>query len=77
MKPRIRKKDASKDGTNRYILEWIEDGKLCTFSLNPSKLLDSPKFRDFIKENERKMDYKKLCTNGTVSEQVHEEINNE
>ena len=40
MKARIRKKDKDKDGNSRYILEWEEEGKVCTKVLNPNKLLD-------------------------------------
>lgn len=43
MKPRIRKKDKDKLGNSRYILEWEENGKICSFSLNPKKLLDYAK----------------------------------
>ena len=54
MKPRIRKKDKDKHGNSRYILEWTEKGKICTFSLNPSKLLDYVKKSKSIRENNEK-----------------------
>ena len=38
MKPRIRKKDKDKDGLSRYILEWEENGKTKSYTLNPIKL---------------------------------------
>ena len=51
MKPRIRKKDKDKSGSSRYILEWEEDGKLCTLALNPVKLLDYVKKSKILKGN--------------------------
>ena len=51
MKPRIRKKDKDKKGNSRYILEWEENEKLMTFSLNPTKLLDYIKKSKILKEN--------------------------
>lgn len=69
MKPRIRKKGANKDGSAVYILEWIEGGKLCTYTLNARKILDSLKKIGAIKGGNKKIDAKKPCTNGTQSEQ--------
>jgi hypothetical protein len=43
MKPLIRKKDKDTDGNQRYILQWEEDGKICTKTLNAQYLLDSIK----------------------------------
>lgn len=46
MKPRIRQKGKNRDGTKRFILEYIKGGMFKTKALNPSKLvkiLDSPK----------------------------------
>jgi len=54
MKPRIRKKDKDKLGNSRYILEWEENGKLYSFTLNPDKLLDYVKKSKIIKENNEK-----------------------
>ncbi len=49
MKPRIIKKGKNKDGTNRYILQYIKDGELKSISLNPKKLvsiLDTPNMKE-------------------------------
>jgi len=40
MKPRIRKKDKDKYGNSRNILEWEEEGKICTKVLIPEDILD-------------------------------------
>jgi len=45
MKPRIVKKGENKDGTARYILQFIKGKKLRSIALNPRKLiklLDTP-----------------------------------
>ncbi len=69
MKPRIRKKGKDTKSNSRYILEWEEDGKLMTFSLNPKKMLKEiikPMFKEkkeFLLKNpssiERKRKYMK------------------
>jgi len=43
VKPRIRKKGKDKKGNSVYLLEWEEDGKIRTFTLNPAKLIDYAK----------------------------------
>ncbi len=40
MKPRIRKKDKGVKGNKRYVLEYLEEGKIKTLTLNPKKILD-------------------------------------
>lgn len=39
MKAKIRKKGNNTDGTNRYVLEYIKDGKIINIALNPDKLV--------------------------------------
>ncbi len=52
MKPRIRKKGKNQDGTTRYVIEWIEEGKFHTFAINPAKYLDYVKKSKISKEND-------------------------
>ncbi len=45
MKPRIVRKGLNRDGTHRYILQYIKGGKLISKALNPKqlvKMLDTP-----------------------------------
>lgn len=44
MKPRIRKKDKDKFGNSRYILEWEEEGKVKSLTLDPNQL-----YLDYVK----------------------------
>ena len=50
MRARIRKKDKDRKGNQRYILEWEEDGKICTKVLIPKKLMDFFKKSRTLKE---------------------------
>lgn len=53
MKARIRKKGKDKYGNSRYILEWAEDGKLYSYTLNPKKILDYIKKSKILKEKNK------------------------